>query len=339
MKLELRNISVVLGGNKILDNVSFCVPEGRFVSILGVSGSGKSTLLKTIAGLLPQSGGSVIIGGRCADKVPAHKRGTVIVFQDYRLFPHMSVAENIGFPLRMKGVPKKEYLKRASLLLTKVQLEGFEDRKPHEMSGGQIQRVALARSLAADPGVLLLDEPFSNLDENLRKEMRTLVLGLQREYGITTVLVTHDRAEALSMSDGIVLISQGRVLQADTPERIFECPNSPQVAEYFGDTFYIGGIVQNNVFRSDYLAFDVQKPDGAYRAMLRPSSIRSVGKGEGAFRIISISYQGDRYELTLESRDHELKLCALVPELLGLNVADLASVEFDTGKAVLFEHG
>ncbi|MEL7610551.1 MAG: ABC transporter ATP-binding protein [Bacillota bacterium] len=336
MKLELENISVSLGGNKILDDVSFCVPEGRFVSILGVSGSGKSTLLKIIAGLLPQSAGSVMIGGRCADKVPAHKRGTVIVFQDYRLFPHMSVAENIGFPLRMKGVPQKECLKRASQLLGKVQLEGFEGRKPHEMSGGQIQRVALARSLAADPGVLLLDEPFSNLDENLRKEMRALVLGLQREYGITTVLVTHDRAEALSMSDGIVLISEGRVLQADTPERIFERPNSPQVADYFGDTFYIGGTVRDGVFKSEYIDFDAKKPDGAYRAMLRPSSIKSVVKGEGAFRVVSVSYQGDRYELTLESRDRALRLSAQVPELHGLSAGDFAEVEFDAGKAVLF---
>ena len=313
MELELKDISVVLGENKILDSVSFVVPEGRFVSILGVSGSGKSTLLKTIAGLLAQSSGSIMIGRRCADEVPAHKRGTVIVFQDCRLFPHMTAAENIAFSMKMKGVPKRARMERAEQLLKKVQLEGFAPRRPHEMSGGQIQRVALARALAADPGVLLLDEPFSSLDENLRKEMRELVAQLQREYGVTTVLVTHDRAEALSMSDSIVLISEGRVLQSDTPQRIFERPVSPQVADYFGDTFYINGRVENGAFQSSYIRFDTDMPDGSYRAMFRPTAVRTIRGGGGNFRVISVSYLGDSYEIRLESADGGLRLSAFVP--------------------------
>ena len=221
MELSLKNISVALSGEEILDSISLTVDDGAFISLLGASGCGKSTLLKTIAGIITPSSGSVFLNGVCADRLPPHKRGTVIVFQDLRLFPHMTVAENIAFPMKMRGVTKEEYMRTTIGLLEKVQLEGFEGRRIREMSGGQLQRVALARALAANPNVLLLDEPFSSLDENLREDMRQLVLRLQKDYRITTILVTHDRQEALSMSDKIALMMDGRILQYDTPENIY----------------------------------------------------------------------------------------------------------------------
>ena len=196
MELELKNISVDLSNKKILKSINLKVHNGEFISLLGSSGCGKSTMLKTIAGIINQNEGSIILGGKVADKIPAYKRKTVIVFQDFRLFPHMTVAENISFPLKMTGTNKTSCREKALVLLEKVQLKGFEDRHVDQMSGGQMQRVALARALAAEPSLLLLDEPFSSLDINLRKDMRELILSLQREYKITPILVTHDKEEA-----------------------------------------------------------------------------------------------------------------------------------------------
>ena len=220
MKLEIKNLSVTLDRQPILQDVSLEVRDGEFVSLLGPSGCGKSTILKTIAGLLPVGEGEIFLGGQEVSHVPTHKRGAVVVFQDLRMFPHMTALENVAFPLKMQGVPKKERQRIAAEYLKKVQLEGREDQPVSKMSGGQQQRVALARALAAKPKLLLLDEPFSALDENLREDMRQLVKQLQQELGITTVLVTHDRGEALSMSDRVALMFDGRIVQYDVPEQI-----------------------------------------------------------------------------------------------------------------------
>ncbi len=336
VELFLQNISVSLSGKKILKSINLAVQEGDFVSLLGASGCGKSTLLKTIAGIIPQSSGSVVLDGKCADKLPPHKRGTVIVFQDFRLFPHMTAAENIGFPLKMRGVPKNEYLKIASELLEKVQLKGFESRRPHEMSGGQIQRVALARALSAKPNVLLLDEPFSSLDVNLRKEMRSLVLKLQREFKITTILVTHDQQEALTMSNKVALMMQGEILQYDTPEKIFEFPVSRQVADYFGEGIYIDGIVKDNVFQSDIITFSVTKPNGSYQAMFRPSAVHIVPEGNKDYKICELSYEGENYSAIIEHNVTKIRMKTVVPSPCPYKIEDSVSVLLDTKKTVLF---
>jgi putative spermidine/putrescine transport system ATP-binding protein len=336
LELALRNISVSLSGKEILKSISFSVGDGDLISLLGASGSGKSTLLKTIAGIIPQTGGTVSIGGAIADELPPHRRGAVIVFQDFRLFPHMTAAENIAFPMKMRGAQKKEYSKTASALLERVHLAGYGKYKPHEMSGGQIQRVALARALAASPNILLLDEPFSSLDENLRQDMRSLVLELQQDYRITTILVTHDRQEALGMSDKIAVMMHGEVLQYDTPERIFESPKSREVADYFGDAEYVDGTVKSGVFVSDVVSFGTDRPDGPYRAMFRPSSVHIESDGDREFRIRRTSYQGENYRIVLEHERTGIMMNATLPSPCMLRMDDRVSVSLDTDKAILF---
>ncbi len=266
MSLSIENLKVVLQKKEILHGVSLDTKEGEFISLLGASGCGKTTLLKSIAGLLEVEEGEIEIRGKSILAVPPEKRGTVIVFQDLRLFPHMTVEKNIMFPMELRKVPKEEQRKRVKRLLEAVQLDGFEKRKMREMSGGQIQRVALARALAADPMVLLLDEPFSGLDEKLRGEMGRLVKKLHEEWKITTILVTHDIREALQMSDRIAWMDAGNILQYDTPQELIEHPANEKVKEYFGRMDYVEGIVKDGRFKSELFEAEVDLPDGEYQA-------------------------------------------------------------------------
>lgn len=220
MGLSIEKLNVTLQKAKILKDVSLEMKDGEFISLLGSSGCGKTTLLKSIAGLIEIEAGDIRLDQESIVKTPPEKRGTVIVFQDLRLFPHMTVEKNITFPMELKKVPKEKQKETVKKLLEAVQLQGFENRKIRQMSGGQMQRVALARALAANPKILLLDEPFSGLDEELREEMAALVKKLHREWKITTVLVTHDKREALELSDRIAMMSGGEILQYDTPEII-----------------------------------------------------------------------------------------------------------------------
>ena len=212
-RLLLTDINVELGKKHILKNVSLEVKTGQLISLLGSSGCGKSTLLKTVAGIIEPSSGDVMIDGRSVLGVPVHRRGAVIVFQDLRLFPHMTVAENVEFALKMSGMKKQQYREIAREQLEKVRLEGLEDRRISQISGGQMQRVALARAFAVRPSVMLLDEPFSSLDEELRLEMGNLLLELQRESELTTVLVTHDTQEARRLSDAIAYMKDGEIVR------------------------------------------------------------------------------------------------------------------------------
>ena len=243
MRLALENIGLSLGGKEILSDVSFTVEDGQFVSILGESGAGKSTTLKVVTGILPQDAGRVTFDGVCVDDVPTHRRDVAMVFQDIRLFPHMSVADNVAFPLRMRGVPKAERQRVADEMLEAVRLEGFARRRTFELSGGQQQRVALARALAARPKALLLDEPFSGLDEQLRDDMRRLVAALHERFGITSVMVTHDPDEALVMSDLVLFMSGGRLIQAGTPREMLLSPAHEAVRTCFNDSSAIQGDV------------------------------------------------------------------------------------------------
>ena len=212
-RLFLTDINVELGKKHILKNVSLEVKTGQLISLLGSSGCGKSTLLKTVAGIIEPSSGDVLIDGKSVLGVPVHRRGAVIVFQDLRLFPHMTVAENVEFALKMSGMKKQQYRQIAREQLAKVRLEGLEDRRISQISGGQMQRVALARAFAVRPSVMLLDEPFSSLDEELRLEMGNLLLELQRESELTTVLVTHDTQEARRLSDAIAYMKDGEIVR------------------------------------------------------------------------------------------------------------------------------
>ena len=306
MKLEIRNLTAGYDNDVVLKNFSLSVAEGEFLSLLGPSGCGKSTLLKTIAGIVPVKCGSVFLDGQDITNLPIYKRGTTVLFQDIRLFPHKSVAENVAFPLKMQGVPKEERLHRAEALLEKVQLPGYGSRRPAELSGGQQQRVALARALAAQPKLLLLDEPFSALDENLREDMRSLVLQLQAEFHMTVILVTHDREEALSMSDRVALMFDGDLIQCDAPQQVYARPASRQAADYFGNCVYIRGKVENGRFTAPGIECITEVPDGAYDIMLRPDCLNTEKQGDYRLTVEAISFRGSDTQVSFRAEDGTL---------------------------------
>ena len=292
MKLKIENLSSGYDEEVVLKDLSLEVAEGEFLSLLGPSGCGKSTLMKTVAGILPARSGRIFLDGRDITALPVHKRGTVVVFQDMRLFPHKTVVENVAFPLKMQGMPKAQRLARAAELLEKVQMGSFGNRKPGELSGGQQQRVALARALAAQPKLLLLDEPFSALDENLREEMRHLVLRLHREFQMTVILVTHDREEALSMSDRVALLFDGQLGQIGTPRQVYGRPETRQVADYFGNCVYIPGHADGGIFTASGISCPVSVPDGPYNVILRPECLDTEMAGDYLLTVEEITFRG-----------------------------------------------
>ena len=311
MKLEIQNLTAGYDQDVILKDFSLSVKEGEFLSLLGPSGCGKSTLLKTIAGIVPAKCGSVLLDRQNITNLPIHKRGTTVLFQDIRLFPHKSVAENVAFPLKMQGVPKAERIKIAEALLEKVQLADFGSRRPMELSGGQQQRIALARALAAKPKLLLLDEPFSALDENLREDMRALVLQLKKEFNMTVILVTHDREEALSMSDRVALMFEGRLIQAGTPREVYDRPASREAADYFGNCVYIRGEVGDGYFRASGICCRVDADDGDYTLMLRPDTLDLNAPGDYPVTVEAVSFRGMDSLVTLRAADGTIwkKIC------------------------------
>jgi putrescine transport system ATP-binding protein len=232
--VAITGLTIRYGGWTALDRLDLGIDRGELFVLLGGSGSGKTTLLRSLAGFITPSAGRITLGGRDITGLPPHRRPVNTMFQSYALFPHMSVAANIGFGLRRQGVPKAEIGKRVAELLALVRMESFADRRPDALSGGQRQRVALARSLAPRPDLLLLDEPLSALDRGLREATRTELVRVQRQLGTTFVLVTHDQEEALSMATRIGLLESGRLAQVGTPTEIYERPVSRSVAAFMG---------------------------------------------------------------------------------------------------------
>lgn len=257
--VKLINLCKSFNKIKVLNNMNLDIKEGEIVSLLGPSGCGKSTTLKLIAGILHPDCGDILLNNESVLDIPIGKRDTVIVFQDYLLFPHMTLYENIEFGLKMKKINKNIRKSKVSELINLVKLKGYENKYPNELSGGQQQRVAIARSLAINPKVLLLDEPFSNLDINLRNEMREFVLGLQKHLKITTILVTHDKEEALMMSDRIAVMLNGEVKQFGTPDNLYENPKSKEVANIFGEKNYLIGNIRNGEFVNDIISIKLDK--------------------------------------------------------------------------------
>jgi spermidine/putrescine ABC transporter ATP-binding subunit len=233
--VELDGVTKRFGDTTALDKVSLLVRRGELMTLLGPSGCGKTTLLNLVAGFLMPDSGEVAIDGRRVTDLPTYRREIGIMFQNYALFPHMSVAGNVGYGLRMRRIAKPEIARRVADALALVKLQGLEDRKPRQLSGGQQQRVALARALVIRPRVLLLDEPFSALDRNLRASMQVEIKEIQRKLGVTTIFVTHDQSEALSLSDRIAVIAQGRIRQLGTPNEIYCRPIDRFVASFVGD--------------------------------------------------------------------------------------------------------
>ncbi len=232
MYIEMREVSKHFGKFAAIDDVSLGLEEGQFVALLGPSGSGKTTILRVLAGLEKQDAGHLFIDGRCVDEVPAARRDIGFVFQNYALFRYLTVFENIAFPLRVKKWPRAKICERVFELTELVGLSGFEQRHPAQLSGGQRQRVAFARALAANPKILLLDEPFAAIDAKVRAELRTWLREMVAQVGITSIFVTHDQTEALEVADLVVVTNAGRIDQVGTPAQVYHQPATPFVEDF-----------------------------------------------------------------------------------------------------------
>ena len=269
IRLSCENLELELEKKKILKDISLEVRSGEILALLGESGCGKSSLLKAMLGLYPLSKGKIFFQGKEIQNLPSHKRGISVVFQDLRLFPHLNVGENVGFSLELQKVPKAERKKRVEELLKLVQLEGYSERRIDSLSGGQMQRVAIARALAMNEKLLFLDEPFSALDPNLRREMGDFLLELQRKENLTVVLVTHDQEEALRLAHRIALMKDGEILQVDEGEKLYYAPVNEYVARFMGKGNSVLGRVENSVFSCPYFSFPVEKEEGDYSFFFR----------------------------------------------------------------------
>ncbi len=232
--ISIRDLRVAYGANQVLKGIDLAIAPGSFVALLGPSGCGKTTLLRTLSGFTPASGGAITVNGRDILPEPPERRGMAMVFQSYALWSHMNVAQNMGYGLKLRRVPRDEIGRRVTRLLDMLGLQGYGERPVTELSGGQRQRVALGRALAVEPQILLLDEPLSNLDARIRLQMRHEIRSIQRQLGVTAILVTHDREEAMVMADQVVILDQGRIAQIGTPEDVFQRPRTPYVAAFMG---------------------------------------------------------------------------------------------------------
>ena len=301
--VSLQNVSRHFGLVKALDDVTLDVASGEFFALLGPSGSGKTTCLRLIAGFEQPDHGHIRIFGDTVEGVPPYRRNVNTVFQDYALFPHMSVVENVGFSLMLRKVSRAERDKAAEAALEMVKLSGYGDRRPGQLSGGQRQRVALARAIVNKPKVLLLDEPLGALDLKLREQMQDELRDLQKSLGITFIFVTHDQGEALSMSNRVAVFNEGKVMQVGTPEDIYRRPVSRFVADFVGSSNVLEPGFVNSVL-------------GEKRwASLRPEAIHVVRAGEGASRltgtVLTRSYQGATTRLSIDL--HGTQINAVVP--------------------------
>ncbi len=324
-EIAVRDLHKRFGTEAALDGVSFDVQQGEFLTLLGPSGCGKTTTLMSIAGFQKPDTGTITVGDRTfvdtsrGVQLPAEERNLGLVFQSYAIWPHMTVARNVGFPLRVGRVPRPEAAARVAATLELVEMQEYAARYPHELSGGQQQRVALARALVHRPSVLLLDEPFSNLDAKLRERARVWLKRLQGELGITTVFVTHDQDEALSMSDRILVMNRGRILQAGSPEQVYERPTTRFVAEFLGRCNVFGAQVVSAGAQTQLRIREhglwLTSADRASRAgqqvelAVRPESVRlrplDAGAGplvdnEFTATVLSRSFLGDRYIYELD---------------------------------------
>jgi spermidine/putrescine ABC transporter ATP-binding subunit len=277
--LSIRSVAKSFGRNAVLRNISLEIAEGEFLTILGESGSGKTTLLRIIAGFESASAGEVWMGEERLDRQPPYRRRVNTVFQSYALFPHLTVEQNVAYGLRVAKRPEGEIVSRVTEALEKVKMKANAKSKPSKISGGQQQRVALARALVNRPRLLLLDEPLSALDANLRRQMQVELKSLQREVGIAFVFVTHDQEEAMVMSDRIALLRSGELEQVATPREIYSRPATAYVAQFIGHTNLLKGEVRGGMVRCSSLSWPAQLPDGPALFSLRPENIRPVVRG------------------------------------------------------------
>ncbi|HEX7248297.1 MAG TPA: ABC transporter ATP-binding protein [Actinomycetota bacterium] len=334
-RVRLEGVAKRFGGVVALDDVDLDVADGEFVTLLGPSGCGKTTLLRIVAGFERPSRGRVLLGGEDVTKTPPHKRPANMVFQRPTLFPHLDVAANVAFGPRIDGLSKSEIAERVDRALALVRLEGFQQRRSHELSGGQMQRVALARAIVNRPQVLLLDEPLSALDLKIRLEMEGELRRLHREIGGTFVYVTHDQREALALSDRVVVLNQGHIEQTGTPNEVYRRPSSPFVARFVGDA----NVIPVDVASSDRGEAEVAVGGYRFRApvsdvvgaawlVLRPEVVglrpaSGAGGLQGVVHDLSFRGTGHSYRVAVEGMEAPLKA-----EVSGTEPIDLgAAVE------------
>lgn len=324
--LELNGLTKRFGSFAAVDDLTFTVERGSFVSLLGPSGCGKTTTLQMVAGFEAPTGGTIILDGRDLAGIPARERGLGIVFQTYALFAHMTVEENVVFGLEMRKVPKSERKRRVAAALDLVHLSHLGDRYPRAMSGGQRQRVALARALVIEPQLLLLDEPLSNLDAKLREEMQLELRRIQREAGVTTLMVTHDQSEALAMSDSIVVMDRGRLRQDATPFDVYETPQSSFVSRFLGKSNNLKGQLDSTGTDGSALVCgplrltgpQVDLRPGPVEIALRPERIALVDPDAGLLRgtVAERVFMGNQWLLRIDT-----------------DIGDMLVMRYNTGRA------
>ena len=330
--IELKHISKVYSDNefKAVDDFNLEVKRGEFVTFLGPSGCGKTTTLRMIAGFELPTDGQILLNGEDISQLPANKRPINTVFQRYALFPHMNIYENIAFGLKLKKLPKEEIRKKVKHVLDMVDLEGFEDRKISTLSGGQQQRIAIARALVNEPEILMLDEPLGALDLKMRKEMQIELKNMHDQLGITFIYVTHDQEEALTMSDKIVVLSEGRIQQIGTPEDIYNEPQNAFVADFIGESNIFKGIMTGHMkvrfCGGEFIGMD-DVPEGTLvDVVVRPEDVIITKPEDGIIEgeVVSVIFKGMHYEVTVESGKYEMVIrttkCYSVGERIGMKL-------------------
>lgn len=305
--LELKDISVSFDGESILDKLNLSIKDGEFVTFLGASGCGKTTTLRVIAGFISPDSGDVFFDGKRINDLPPYKRQVNTIFQRYALFPHLNVYENVAFGLRVSHTPDKEVRQRVAEMLKMVNLTGYEKRKVDKLSGGQQQRVAIARALVNNPRVLLLDEPLAALDYKLRKDMQNELRRIQRQTGITFIFVTHDQEEALSMSDTVVVMNEGKIQQIGSPTDIYNEPKNAFVADFIGESNIVDGVMladysvklDGRTFECLDKGFLKNEP---VDVVIRPEDVDIVPVEKGMLEgeVTSITFKGDYYEMIVD---------------------------------------
>lgn len=322
--IELRHISKAFGKKTVIDDLSLSIHENEFLTLLGPSGCGKTTLLRILGGFEAPDSGQVLFGGRDITNLPPNKRQLNMVFQNYALFTHMNVAENIAFGLKIKNKPKSYIDGKISYALKLVNLEGFEKRSTSNLSGGQQQRIAIARAIVNEPRVLLLDEPLGALDLKLRQDMQYELIRLKNELGITFIYVTHDQQEALTMSDTIVVMNQGYIQQMGSPEMIYNEPENAFVADFIGDSNLFPAVfVKDGLVTIDSFPFpctDKGFGDGKpVDVVIRPEDVELTKPGEGTITgtVTDLIFQGVHYEMCLDVSGREWVCHSTRPHLIG----------------------
>ena len=330
--IELKHISKVYSDNgfKAVDDFNLEVKRGEFVTFLGPSGCGKTTTLRMIAGFELPTDGQILLNGEDISQLPANKRPINTVFQRYALFPHMNIYENIAFGLKLKKLPKEEIRKKVKNVLDMVDLEGFEDRKISTLSGGQQQRIAIARALVNEPEILMLDEPLGALDLKMRKEMQIELKNMHDQLGITFIYVTHDQEEALTMSDKIVVLSEGRIQQIGTPEDIYNEPQNAFVADFIGESNIFKGIMTGHMkvrfCGGEFMGMDDVAEGTLVDVVVRPEDVIITKPEDGVVEgeVVSVIFKGMHYEVTVESGKYEMVIrttkCYSVGERIGMKL-------------------